>query len=108
MSDLPPTSKPLPKFLWLTVALSPAAFILMFIEANGGGRNAIWANGGGKSAIFVLNGLLSFVGSYGLLKKPGQHVAITALAAAVLAFFFWGFNSLVGILGGCACRPNAF
>ena len=80
----------------------------MFIGAKGGGQSALWANGGGKSAIFVLNGLLSFVGSYGLLKKPGQHVAITALAAALMSFVFWGFNSLVGVLGGCACNLGSF
>jgi hypothetical protein len=90
----PPTFEPFPKFLWLVVALSPALLIMIFIKANDGGRS---------SAIFVLNGLLSFVGSYGLLKKPGQHVAITLLGTATLAVFFWGFNSLVGILGGCAC-----
>jgi hypothetical protein len=61
-----------------------------------------------NSAFLVLNGLLSFVGSYGLLKKPGQHVAITSLGAATLAVFFWGFNLLVDVLGGCACGSGHF
>ena len=91
-----PTSEPFPKFFWLVVALSPGVFIMLPHSERL------------SSAFLVLNGLLSFVGSYGLLKKPGQHVAITSLAAAFLAVFFWGFNTLVGVLGGCACGSSRF
>jgi hypothetical protein len=54
----------------------------------------------------VLNLVLSFVGSYGLLRRPKQHVVITSLGATFLAVFFWGFNLLVGALGGCACGSS--
>ena len=81
------------------VALSPAVLIMILIRTNSGGQ---------REVIFALNGLLSFVGSYGLLRRPRQHPAITALAAVFLAVFFWGFNSLVGVLGGCAYSSGSF
>ena len=94
------------KFIWLLLALSPTIPIIIAV-----GNDIAAGGGAGPSARLMMLGLnpvLSFIGSYGLLSRPGRSKVLQIIGGIFLGAVFFGINLFVGFFGGCATSGKSF
>ena len=110
-NELPPSGdpglsrKPVPKIIWLLLALAPAALIMLIMGdfiAHEGGSGAV------MFVAFGLNPVLSIFACHRLLVGPGQSKVSTIVGAIFLGAFFAALNLALGFLGGCAFSGKNF
>ena len=80
----------------LFVALLPSAIILCSVSSMNNSGNAIPVLG-------FFNVVLSFTGSYLMLKRTAGGEVMAIVGGICLGACFFFVNVIVGVLGGCAC-----
>lgn len=88
----PQTNEPVPKVVWLLLALAPAPLITIAMRDP----QTIQLVG------FGINPLLSCIGSFQLVRKPGLPLYVTIPTAIFLGAGFCVLNFIIGAFAGCA------
>jgi hypothetical protein len=93
-NDPEPQRTPMPKMMWLLVALSPSALIMLAFARRSGIYLDHFVNYG-------LNPVVTCIACYGLLHKPGQTKVIPIVGGIFLGMVFAVFNIFLAALAGC-------
>ncbi len=91
------SNKPLPKAIWLLLALTPAVIIMLAVGSGHGG-----GSGDTMFVTFWLNPAVACIGCYGLLNRPDRTKVIPIVGGLFLGALFALFNIMVGVFCGCA------
>ncbi len=100
----PPVNQPTPKrsgwtiTLWLLLALSPTALIILAVDRNKGEVAGL-----APLVMFGLNPVVSIFACYKVFRRPDGDKTAPFIGAFFLGLVLAAINALVGFFGGCAC-----